>query len=149
TLQRSVNIPAVLRSIRSPQVDYIGPVSHSQDGYPRITIGVPIEHETGRPVGVLLGVVNLVDLSSLVKELRIGKSGYVYIVDMRQRQLTAHPDFVDSTKAEEILKTRKPPEVAAALLSPEDKESGAFEFTDQDTHQFLSTYATVLYPRPE
>jgi signal transduction histidine kinase len=149
TLKRAIDAGAALRSVRSAQGNYIGPVSRSQDGYPRLTIGVPIERVTGRPVGVLLGVVNLVDLSSLVKELHIGKSGYVYIVDMQRKQLIAHPDFNDSSKAEELLKNRKTPEVAAAMLSPEDKEAGAFEFTDQQKHQFLNTYAAVLYPRPE
>ena len=149
TLRHAIDIPGALRAMRSPQVDYIGPVSRSQDGYPRITIGVPIEHGSGRPVGVLLGVVNLVDLSSLVKELLIGKRGYVYIVDMRQKQLVAHPDFADSSKAEEILKSKMPSEVSAGLLSPEDKDAGAFEFRDQKGHQFLDTYGAVLYPRAE
>ena len=46
-----------------------------------MTLGVPIERIPGRPIGVLIGVINLIDLSSLIKDLVIDKSGYVYIVD--------------------------------------------------------------------
>src|SRR4029077_11512207 len=73
--------------------DYIGPVSRSPEGYPQMTLGVPIESIPGRPIGVLIGVVNLIDLSSLIKDLVIDKKGYVYIVDMGQRHLVAHPDI--------------------------------------------------------
>jgi signal transduction histidine kinase len=129
-----------LRSIRSLG-DYMSDVSRSPEGYPRITIGVPIEKIPGRPLGVILGVVNLVDLSSLIKDLLIGKKGYVYIVDMRKRQLVAHPDV------QMLLNADPPAEVSAALLSPEESSSGAIEFTDQGGHQFLDTYYTVPIPR--
>ena len=129
-----------LRSIGSLG-DYISPVSRSREGYPRITIGVPIERIPGRPVGILLGVVNLVDLSSLIKDLVIGRRGYVYIVDMKKSQLVAHPDV------QSLLSSTPPSEVAAALLSPAETGAGAIEFTDQGGHQFLNTYATVPIPR--
>ena len=59
--------------------EYVGPVSRSPEGYPQMTLGVPIERIPGRPIGVLIGVINLIDLSSLVKDLVIDKKGYVYI----------------------------------------------------------------------
>ncbi len=115
-------------------------VSRSQEGYPRITIGVPIERIPARPLGVLLGVVNLIDLSSLIKDLVVGKNGYVYIVDMNKRQLIAHPDI------QTLLSPNPPPEVSAALLT-EEGDSGAVEFTDQKGNKFLNTYATVQHLR--
>lgn len=125
-----------LRSVRSLG-DYMSDVSRSPEGYPRITIGVPIERIPGRPVGMLLGVVNLLDLSSLIKDLMIGKKGYVYIVDMAQKQLVAHPDV------QLLLNTKPPAEVSAALLTPDETPAGAIEFKDQSGHKFLGTYATV------
>jgi signal transduction histidine kinase len=117
--------------------DYISDVSRSQEMYPRMTIGVPIERIPGRPVGMLLGVVNLIDLSSIIKDLSIGKKGYVYIVDMKKKQLIAHPDV------ELLLNAEAPKSVAAAFLSPEDTDSGAYEFVDDNKNKFLDTYATV------
>ncbi len=117
--------------------EYIGPVSRSPEGYPQMTLGVPIESIPGRPIGVLIGVVNLIDLSSLIKDLVIDKKGYVYIVDMSQKHLIAHPDV------QMLLSNDPPPEVRAAALAPEETSSGAIEFTDQSKHRFLATYATV------
>lgn len=125
-----------LRSIRSLG-DYISPVSRSPEGYPQMTIGVPIERIPGRPIGVLMGVVNLVDLSSLLKDLRIDRMGYVYIVDVAQKQLVAHPE-VHTLLAKEL-----PSEVRAASLSREEDPTGAIEFTDQAQNRFLAAYATV------
>jgi signal transduction histidine kinase len=117
--------------------EYIGPVSHSPEGYPQMTIGVPIEQIPGRPIGVLLGMVNLIDLSSLVKDLVIDKKGYVYIVDMAQKHLIAHPDV------QTLLSSDPPPEVRAAELAPEESANGAIEFSDQSGRRFLATFATV------
>lgn len=125
-----------LRSVRSLG-DYLSPVSRSPEGYPQMTIGVPIEKIPGRPIGVLLGVVNLIDLSSLVKDIRIDNKGYVYIVDTAQKQLIAHPDV------ESLLSVVLPTEVGAAAQSPEENASGAIEFTDQPGRRFFATYATV------
>ena len=125
-----------LRSIRS-MGNYLSMVSRSPEGYPQVTVGVPIERIPGRPIGVLMGVVNLLDLSSLVKGLVVSEHGYVYIVDMTKRQLIAHPDL------DTLLGALLPPEVQAASLAPEDNPSGAIEFADQAGHKFLATYATV------
>ncbi len=125
-----------LRSIRSLG-DYVGPVSRSMEGYPQLTLGVPVEKIPGRPLGVLLGTINLIDLSSLIKDLVIDKKGYVYIVDMAHHQLVAHPDV------KTLLSRQLPSEVKAASLAPEENDSGAIEFADQEGRKFLATYATV------
>jgi signal transduction histidine kinase len=130
-----------LRSIRRSLGDYVSPVSRSPEGYPQLTLGVPIERIPGRPVGVLLGVINLIDLSSLVKDLQIDQKdyekGYVYIVDMRGHRLVAHPHI------ETLLSNDPPPEVQAAALAPEETDTGAMEFADQHHNRFLAAYATV------
>jgi signal transduction histidine kinase len=125
-----------VRSVRSLG-DYISAVSWSQEGYPRMTIGVPIERIPGRPVGVLLGVVNLVDLSSLIKDLRIGKEGYVYIVDMERQRVVAHPDV------QALLGTELKSLVRPLLLSAREASSDAFHFADARGEKFLDIYVTV------
>jgi len=117
--------------------DYIGSVSRSPEGYPQMMLGVPIERIPGRPIGVLIGVINLIDLSSLIKDIVIGKNGHVYIVDMHQKHLVAHPNVAT------LLSRETPPEVRAAALAPEESGTGAIEFTDQSRHRFLATFATV------
>lgn len=125
-----------LRAIRGLS-DYRGPVSRSPEGYPQMVIGVPIEKIPGRPMGMLLAVVNLIDLSSLVKDIAIDKMGYVYIVDPIRKQLVAHPDI------QTLLSADPPPEIRAASLAPEGANQGAMEFKDQAGNKFLATYANV------
>jgi len=125
-----------IRLIRS-MGDYVSPVSRSAEGYPQMTLGVPIEAIPGRPVGALLGTVNLIDLSSLVKDLVIDTKGYAYIVDLASKRLVAHPDV------HTLLGAEAPPEVKAAMLAPEETATGAMEFSDQEGRRFLATYATV------
>src|SRR5439155_17634977 len=74
---------------------------------------------------------------SLIKDLVIDKKGYVYIVDMAQKRLVAHPDIAT------LLSKDPPPEVRAAALAPEETGSGAIEFSDESKHRFLATYANV------
>lgn len=132
--ERKENVDA-LRTVLSAGA-YTSGVSRSPEGYPRITIGVPIESIPGRPIGVLLGVVNLIDLSSLIKDIAVGKKGYVYIVDMNKKQLVAHPDV------QALLAAEPPSEVSAAFLT-EEGPTGAIEFADQKGNRFLDTYAKV------
>lgn len=132
--ERKENAEA-LRTVLSAG-DFTSTVSRSPEGYPRMTIGVPIERIPGRPIGVLLGVVNLIDLSSLIKDIVVGKKGYVYIVDMSRKQLVAHPDV------QVLLAPDPPAEVTAAFLT-EEGPTGAIEFADQNGNRFLDTYAKV------
>ncbi len=133
-----------LRSIRSLG-DYRSDVSRSPEGYPQMTIGVPIERIPGRPIGVLLGVVNLIDLSSLVKDIVIDKKGYAYIVDLAHFQMVAHPDV------QTLMATETPAEILALeQLARQNKDAfegpqadnGAIEFA-AGNNKFLATYATV------
>jgi signal transduction histidine kinase len=133
-----------LRSIRSLG-DYIGPVSKSPEGYPQMTLAVPVERVPGRPLGVLLAVVNLVDLSSLVKDIAIDTRGYVYVVSTDPWQMVAHPD-VDT-----LLGASKPAEIRALealrrahpdVFDGQRADSGAIEIEDE-AGKFLSTYARV------
>jgi len=64
------------------------------DGYfgPSMTIAVPIERFPGEIVGILLTWVDLKHILNLIAEIRVGKTGAVYVVSPNG-DLVAHPDL--------------------------------------------------------
>jgi signal transduction histidine kinase/CheY-like chemotaxis protein len=80
---------AVARSGRT----YFGPVVFPSDTFePRILVAVPIEPFRGEVIGVLAARVNVRYVWDVVQEIRVGKSGYVYVVS-ETGTLVAHPDL--------------------------------------------------------
>ncbi|MEM9543481.1 MAG: ATP-binding protein [Cyanobacteria bacterium P01_E01_bin.42] len=68
------------------QIRYIHPVELNEDlNVPTTTLILPIQDAEGRAQGVLVAIVNLDFLNSIVARSRIGKTGYVYIVDEQNR----------------------------------------------------------------
>ncbi len=127
-------------AIRSTQSigQYIGPVQFAADGHPEISLAVPIESVPGHPTAVLLGHLNLMDLSSLLKDVSIGKQGYAYIVDMRKRQLIAHPNLTV------LLNATPSPETEIIHMTSADAPSGVIEFKDTSNQKVhTAVYSTV------
>jgi signal transduction histidine kinase len=72
---------------------YFGPVVFPRDSFePRILIAVPIEPYRGEVIGVLAAEVNVRYVWDVVQEIRIGESGYAYVVS-GTGILVAHPDL--------------------------------------------------------
>jgi signal transduction histidine kinase len=72
---------------------YFGPVIFPADAFePRIVIAVPIEPFQGEVVGVLAAEVNVRYVWDVVQEIRVGESGYAYVVS-GDGTLVAHPDL--------------------------------------------------------
>jgi methyl-accepting chemotaxis protein len=89
--------------------EYIGPVVYTENKVPQVIIAVPIVHPDksaslqtyssssmvtrppGEFRGFLIGTVTLTRLYNSISSLKIGKTGYAYIVDKRGTIL-AHPD---------------------------------------------------------
>jgi len=72
---------------------YFGPVIFPQDSFePRIVIAVPIEPFRGEVVGVLVAEVNVRYVWDVVQEIRVGETGYAYVVS-EGGTLVAHPDL--------------------------------------------------------
>lgn len=71
---------------------YFGPAYY--DGYfgPSMAIAVPIERFPGEIVGILLIRVDLKHILNLIAEIRVGKTGSVYVVSPNG-DLVAHPDL--------------------------------------------------------
>jgi PAS domain S-box-containing protein len=105
--------------------EYISTVTYTADEIPEMTISVPITlpqdtsplqtfssesilpRRQGDIIGILIGTVKLNDLYNSISSLKIGKSGYIYIVD-RNGKILAHPDAkligakVDLTRKTEV-----------------------------------------------
>jgi hypothetical protein len=72
---------------------YFGPVVFPIDSFePRIVIAVPIEPYRGEVIGVLVAEVNVRYVWDVVQEIRVGNSGYAYVVS-QSGTLVAHPDL--------------------------------------------------------
>ncbi len=72
---------------------YFGPVIFPPNSFePRIVIAAPIEPFVGEVVGVLAAEVNVRYVWDVVQEIKVGESGYAYVVD-GAGSLVAHPDL--------------------------------------------------------
>lgn len=71
---------------------YYGPVFYAQGSEPYMTVAVPIEQFAGKVIGVLEAIVNLKHIWEAIQDLRVGKTGYAYIVN-RSGDLVAHRDL--------------------------------------------------------
>ena len=94
--------------------NYYGPVSFRRGSEPYLTMAVP---SIGRG-GVTIAEVNLKSVWDVVRSLKVGDTGYAYIVDSTGR-LIAHPDLalvLRGTGGSDL------PQVAAALAGPPSGE---------------------------
>ena len=73
-------------------VTYFSPVYFVGDSEPYAIIATPIERFAGEIVGVLIAEVNLKYIWDVVADIRVGQSGYAYVVS-GNGDLIAHPDI--------------------------------------------------------
>jgi two-component system, NtrC family, sensor kinase len=71
---------------------YFGPVYFVRQSEPYIRMAVPIERVTGEVIGVLMAEVNLTAIWGVITGIKVGQTGYVYVVS-RSGDLIAHPDL--------------------------------------------------------
>jgi signal transduction histidine kinase len=71
---------------------FFGPVYFVRDSEPYMTVAVPIERFAGDIIGVLQAEVNLRFIRDVVSAIKVGKTGYAYVVT-RSGELFAHPDI--------------------------------------------------------
>lgn len=68
---------------------YFGPVYFKKKTEPYVTIGIPVQ----RPdTGVIVAEVNLTFVWEVISRIRVGRTGYAYVVD-RESRLVSHPDI--------------------------------------------------------
>jgi signal transduction histidine kinase len=130
---------------------YYGPIIFPPDSLePRIFISVPIEAFAGDAVGVLAAEVNVRYVWDVVQAIKIGKSGYAYVVS-GDGILVAHPDLQLVLQHKDLSDL---PQVAA-LQAPDAGESGTGLYKSLSGQQVLVSYQriqnigwTVLVERP-
>lgn len=62
-------------------------------GRPALTLGVPIKNAMGGPVGVLAMAMKLDDISKVIKDTRIGETGYAILLDTDNKMIASgRPD---------------------------------------------------------
>jgi signal transduction histidine kinase len=71
---------------------FFSPVYFVRQSEPYMRIAVPIERFAGDVVGVLLAEVNLKYIWEVISQIKLGKTGYAYVVS-RDGDLIAHPDI--------------------------------------------------------
>jgi methyl-accepting chemotaxis protein len=58
---------------------------------PVTAVSTPIFNDNGNVTGIMIGAVELTELSNMVKQLKYGETGTTYIID-KNANLVAHPD---------------------------------------------------------
>lgn len=71
---------------------FFGPVYFVRQSEPYMRIAVPIEPSAGEVIGALMAEVNLKYIWDVISNIRVGRTGYAYIVSPRG-DLIAHPDI--------------------------------------------------------
>jgi len=71
---------------------FFGPVYFVRHSEPYMRIAVPIERFAGNVVGVLIAEVNLKYIWEVISQIKVGKTGYAYVVS-QEGDLIAHHDI--------------------------------------------------------
>jgi signal transduction histidine kinase len=71
---------------------FFGQVYFLRESEPYMTIAIPIQRFAGEVVGVLIAEVNLKWIWEVVARIKVGLSGYAYVVS-HEGDLIAHPDI--------------------------------------------------------
>ncbi len=115
--------------------EYVSQPYRSPENYPFILISVPIEVYVGKPVGVLAAEINLIALSNLIAQIKIGERGISFVVDKKGSPI-AHPD------QKVVLKVKNLNNIPLVSRALEREKEGGCEFVYQD-EEFLGSYVPV------
>lgn len=83
--------PWFQQAIKSDKIEITDVYNDASTGLPIITVAKAIKDKNGKAIGVLAADIDLGSLSDMVSQMKLGKSGYGYIVD-RKGIVIAHPD---------------------------------------------------------
>jgi signal transduction histidine kinase len=119
-------------------VTFFGSVYFVRDTEPYMTVAVPIEKFPGSVIGVLLAEVNLRYVWEIVRDIRVGKAGYAYVV-ARSGDLIAHRDIdlvLKRQKADSLEQVKAALRPAPVIQRPQSMVSSSLS-----GEQVLSSYA--------
>jgi len=128
--------PAFLQSQQG--VTFFGRVYFVRDSEPYLTMAVPIERFPGSVIGVLVAEVNLRYIWEIVRDIRVGKAGYAYIV-ARAGDIIAHPDIglvLSRRKADYLEQVKAALRPAPVIQKPESMVTSSLS-----GEKVLSSYA--------
>ena len=111
--------------------NYISPIFITKEEWPYLIISAPIMNINKEVAGIILAEVSLVDMWGVISEIRVGRSGYAFVVDNRGR-LIAHPDKNLIMDPENILFTDMPL-VRNAIAGKECVYPGPHLISDSET----------------
>src|SRR5215472_15855527 len=112
---------------------WFGPVYFRKESEPYMTMAVA---QSGRNAGVTVAEVNLKLIWDVITAIKIGKTGYAYVVDGEGR-LIAHPDISRVLRNTDLSGL---PQVTAAWGAPDAAEPAAI-VRNLDGHRVLSASA--------
>jgi signal transduction histidine kinase/Tfp pilus assembly protein PilN len=114
---------------------WFGPVYFRKESEPYMTMAVA---QSGRNAGVTVAEVNLKLIWDVITAIKIGKTGYAYVVDDKGR-LIAHPDISRVLRNTDMSGL---PQVVAARGAPDAAEPAAI-VRNLDGHRVLSASAGI------
>src|SRR5215471_12064863 len=115
---------------------WFGPVYFRKESEPYMTMAVA---QSGRNAGVTVAEVNLKLIWDVITAIKIGKTGYAYVVDGEGR-LIAHPDISRVLRNTDLSAL---PQVAAAREPVGSAEPMAGIVRNLDGHRVLSASAQI------
>src|SRR5215469_9201664 len=115
---------------------WFGPVYFRKESEPYMTMAVA---QSGRNAGVTVAEVNLKLIWDVITAIKIGKTGYAYVVDDKGR-LIAHPDISRVLRNTDLSAL---PQVAAARDPVGSAEPTAGIVRNLDGHRVLSASAPI------
>jgi signal transduction histidine kinase len=125
---------AFFAAARAGQVFY-GPVTFPPGSMePRMMVAAPIERFPGELLGVLVAQVNIRYVLDVVREIRAGKTGYVYAVGPTGN-LIAHPDISLVLQRRDLSRL---PQVAAVMGDRAHQELAGVHRNLGDEHVLVS-----------
>ena len=102
-------------------ITFFGPVYFVRGSEPYMTMAVPVEQFPSSVIGVLQCEVNLRNVWEIIRDIKVGKAGYAYIVS-RSGDIIAHPDIglvLQRRKADHLDQVKTALRPAPSIQAPE------------------------------
>ena len=118
---------------------WFSPVYFRKESEPYMTISVA---HVGRNAGVTVAEVNLKFIWDVITAIKIGKSGYAYVVDSRGR-LIAHPDISLVLRDTDLSRLSQVADALAALKTHDPATNTAATATGPQGASVLTAYSAI------